>query len=48
MSHSRRVYEAAGEPKTLVIIPGADHNDAVMFSDGMMVESVARFLETIH
>jgi len=48
MSHSRRVYDAAGEPKRLVIIPGADHNDAVMFSDGMMVESVAQFLETVH
>ncbi len=48
MSHSRRVYEAAGEPKKLVIIPDADHNDAVMFSDGMMVESVARFLDTVY
>ena len=47
VAHSRRVYEAAREPKRLVIIPGADHNDAVMFSDGVMVESVIRFLETV-
>ena len=48
VSHSRRVFEAAVEPKKLVIIPDADHNDAVMFSDGAMVESVARFLETVN
>ena len=47
VAHSRRVYEAARDPKQLVIIPGADHNDAVMFSDGLMVERVVRFLETV-
>jgi fermentation-respiration switch protein FrsA (DUF1100 family) len=46
-SQSRKLYEAAREPKTLVIIDGADHNDAALFSGAAMMESIATFLERL-
>jgi fermentation-respiration switch protein FrsA (DUF1100 family) len=46
-SQSRRLYEAAREPKTLVIIDGADHNDAALFSGAAMMESIATFLDRL-
>lgn len=44
---SRRLYEAAGEPKTMVVIPGADHNDAELAEGDDMIETVVRFLEPL-
>jgi fermentation-respiration switch protein FrsA (DUF1100 family) len=44
---SKRLYEAAGEPKRLVMIPGADHNDAALFVGDRLLEEVARFLAAL-
>jgi len=33
-SHSRRLFEAAGEPKTLWLIPGLDHTEAIVDERG--------------
>lgn len=42
---SRELYEAAEEPKELVIIEGAGHNDAALLGGEEMIASVALFLE---
>jgi len=44
---SRAVYEAVREPKRLVRIDGADHNDAELFTGEELVGEVHRFLEQI-
>ena len=44
---SRRVYEAANLPKTLVVIPNADHNDYELLAGGQMIEAIARFLQPL-
>lgn len=42
---SRQLFAAAREPKRLVIIEGADHNDAALAGDGaVMLDAVAAFL----
>ena len=41
---SRRVFDAAAGPKTLVILPGADHNDEVLFTGDQMLAAIARLL----
>ena len=46
-SQSRRLYEAASDPKLLVIVAGADHNDEALNSGGGMIDSVARFLQDL-
>jgi fermentation-respiration switch protein FrsA (DUF1100 family) len=43
-SQSRRLYEAANDPKTMIVIPGADHNDDDLLAGGRMIESIVRFL----
>jgi fermentation-respiration switch protein FrsA (DUF1100 family) len=42
---TRALYEAAREPKALVIIPGADHNDAALLNGARMIREVLRFLD---
>lgn len=39
------LYERAGEPKELVIVDGAGHNDFALLAGGEMIEAIARFLE---
>jgi uncharacterized protein len=41
---SRRLYEAAPQPKTFVSIPGADHNDDELLDGKMVIEAIATFL----
>jgi fermentation-respiration switch protein FrsA (DUF1100 family) len=41
---SRRVFEAAPSPKSLVIISGADHNDQALQSDREMIDAILQFL----
>lgn len=41
---SRQVYEAASEPKRLLVIEGADHNDAALLDGDEMIEGVVQFL----
>jgi fermentation-respiration switch protein FrsA (DUF1100 family) len=41
---SRRLFEAALEPKRLVIIDGADHNDEVLFAGPEVIGAISAFL----
>jgi fermentation-respiration switch protein FrsA (DUF1100 family) len=45
--HSRRLYDAATSPKKLVIIPGADHNDAALLNGDEMIAAIAAFLQPL-
>ena len=42
---SRRLFDAAAEPKRLVLIPGARHNDPQMLDGDLLLSQVLRFLE---
>lgn len=42
--NSRRLFEAANEPKRFVLIPAAHHNDPALLSGPRLVEEVVRFL----
>lgn len=41
---SRRVHEAAREPKRLVVVPGAGHNDPLLASSARLVDPLLEFL----
>jgi fermentation-respiration switch protein FrsA (DUF1100 family) len=41
---SRRLYEAAAEPKRYVLVPGADHNDRELLAGENVVAEMARFI----
>jgi uncharacterized protein len=43
-AQSRRLYEAAPGAKTMVMIPGADHNDEALLSGREMMQAIDRFL----
>jgi fermentation-respiration switch protein FrsA (DUF1100 family) len=43
---TRRVYERAMEPKTLLVLNGADHNDSALLAGHQMIEAIVRFLQT--
>jgi fermentation-respiration switch protein FrsA (DUF1100 family) len=42
---SKRLYAAAPDPKRLVVIDGADHNDYELLAGARLVEAVARFID---
>lgn len=44
VDQSRRLYEAANSPKSLLIIPGADHNDHSLQAGRQMIDAVLEFL----
>ena len=44
---SRRLYEAAEIPKTLLVLPDADHNDYELLAGDKMIEAIARFLQPL-
>jgi uncharacterized protein len=44
VEHSRRLYDAATAPKTLLVFPDADHNDDELLAGGEMVGAIVRFL----
>jgi fermentation-respiration switch protein FrsA (DUF1100 family) len=46
-AQSRRVFDAAAEPKRLVTIAGADHNDSALADGPEVVEAIDRFLKTL-
>jgi len=46
-SQSRRLYDAANDPKSLVIVPGADHNDESLNSGAGMIDAVSEFLRQV-
>jgi fermentation-respiration switch protein FrsA (DUF1100 family) len=41
---SRRLYEAALEPKSLLSMPEADHNDYELLAGDRMIEGIVDFL----
>lgn len=45
LAESRRLFEAAVEPKHLAIIPGARHNDLALLAGPQVLAEVRRFLE---
>jgi fermentation-respiration switch protein FrsA (DUF1100 family) len=38
------LYEAANEPKTLLVLKGADHNDEALFNGADMIRAIANLL----
>jgi len=44
---SRRLHEAALDPKTLVILSGADHNDRQLFEGARVIDAVVTFLQPL-
>ena len=44
VEHSRSLFDAAPEPKRLVVIPGADHNDFDLLAGERLISEVLRFL----
>ncbi len=47
VGQSRAIYEAAPEPKRLVVIEGADHNDAALVAGARMIDEIVQFLEMV-
>ncbi len=45
VDQSRRVFDAANAPKSLVIVSGADHNDAALQAGRHMIDAVLQFLD---
>ena len=46
LEHSRRLFEAANDPKQFVVVPGADHNDYALLAGDQLIESIVRVVET--
>ncbi len=44
IAQTRRVFEAARDPKTLLVIEGADHNDGSLLNGREMIDGVRWFL----
>jgi len=47
IQQSRRLYEAASAPKTLVVVPGADHNDHELLVGDEIIRAIVRFLQPL-
>ena len=45
-SLSKRLYDAAPEPKRYVVIPGAGHNDQALLDGGQMIDEIKGFLSS--
>jgi len=45
VAESRRLFDAANEPKRIVVFPGAAHNDLTMLAGPELLHEVYRFLE---
>ncbi|HEY6359475.1 MAG TPA: protein-L-isoaspartate(D-aspartate) O-methyltransferase [Vicinamibacterales bacterium] len=45
IEQSRRLFDAALDPKELVVIAGADHNDHALLAGDEMVEAIVRFID---
>ena len=42
---SRELFERAPEPRELVVVQGADHNDAALMDGRELIDALRRFLE---
>jgi fermentation-respiration switch protein FrsA (DUF1100 family) len=47
IDNSRRLYEAAMTPKTLLVLPDADHNDYELLAGDTMIQAMVRFLQPL-
>jgi len=47
VEQSKKLFEASPEPKRLLVIEGADHNDFALTAGDRLVEEVAAFLDLI-
>jgi fermentation-respiration switch protein FrsA (DUF1100 family) len=47
IDNSRRLYDAAAAPKTLLVVPDADHNDHALLAGDEMIGAIARFLQPL-
>ena len=47
LASSRELYDAANQPKTLVVIRGADHNDEALLTGREMIAGMLEFLRTL-
>ena len=45
LEQSRRLFERAPEPRELVVVRGADHNDAALLDGRELIDAVRRFIE---
>jgi fermentation-respiration switch protein FrsA (DUF1100 family) len=45
IDNTQRLYEAAVAPKTLLVLPDADHNDDELLAGDEMIEAIVRFLQ---
>lgn len=43
--HSRRLFDAAGQPKRFITVPDAGHNDRAMLDGQVLVDAVHEFLD---
>ena len=47
IDNSRRLHEAAMAPKTLHVLPDADHNDYELLAGDEMIQAIVRFLQPL-
>lgn len=47
IENSRRLYDAAVAPKTLLVLPDADHNDDELLAGDEMIRGIVRFLQPL-
>lgn len=47
LRHARMLYEAAPEPKELVVYPGAGHNDIIALAAGHWIGTIGRWARTV-
>ena len=47
IDNSRRLYEAAIFPRTLLVLPDADHNDYELLAGDKMIQAIARLLQPL-
>jgi fermentation-respiration switch protein FrsA (DUF1100 family) len=47
IENSRRLYDAAVAPKTLLVLPDADHNDDELLAGEEMIRAIVRFLQPL-
>jgi fermentation-respiration switch protein FrsA (DUF1100 family) len=46
IENSRRLYDAAVAPKTLLMLPNADHNDVELIAGDEMIRAIIHFLQS--
>jgi fermentation-respiration switch protein FrsA (DUF1100 family) len=47
IENSRHLYDAAVAPKTLLVLPDADHNDYELLAGDEMIQAIVRFLQPL-